>query len=202
MISKKEIVKTIENILPEIIELRQNIHRNPELAGNEHATSTLIRNILSFTELELLPPFLETDVVGMLNGNAPGKNVTLRADMDALPLNELNDLPYKSQIPGLMHACGHDGHTAILAGTALVLNSFKDELKGSVRFVFQPGEEIAALGKYLVEAGALENPAPAAIVALHAISSYPAGSIITRSGTIMAAAGFFKIKVIGRGGHG
>lgn len=198
----KQIREIAEKILPEIIELRHNIHSNPELAGEEVATSELVRNTLKFTDIELLPPFLETDVVGLLKGDESGKNVALRADMDALPLNELTDVPYKSKVPGKMHACGHDGHTAMLVGAALVLNELRDKLKGSVRFVFQPGEEVVALGKKLVEAGALKNPEPDAVFALHGHSSYPAGAIIGRPGTIMAAAGFFKIRIIGKGGHG
>jgi amidohydrolase len=199
---KNKIFKITDKILPEIIRVRQNIHRYPELAGQEVQTSRLVRNILSFTDIKLLKPFIGSDAVGILRGGKPGKNVTLRADMDALPLDELNELPYRSEHPGKMHACGHDGHTAMLLGTALALNEFKEEISGSVRFVFQPGEEIAAMGKALVDAGALLNPEPAAVFALHAISGLPAGMIASRPGTIMAAAGFFKIVVTGRGGHG
>jgi amidohydrolase len=199
---KKKIEDIVDQILPEVIVLRHTIHRNPELAGREFSTSALVRETLSSTNVKLLPPFLKTDVVGLLNGGGKGKNIALRADMDALPMQELNDLPYKSSVDGQMHACGHDGHTAMLLGAALVLDKLRDELKGTVRFVFQPGEEIVAMGKELVDAGALKNPEPDAVFAMHAQSGYPAGSIISRSGTIMAAAGFFKIKIIGRGGHG
>jgi amidohydrolase len=202
MAHKKKIEDIVDRILPEVIALRHTIHRNPELAGDEFVTSALIRKTLSSTNIKLLPPFLKTDVVGLLKGIEPGKNIALRADIDALPMQELNEIPYKSSIDGIMHACGHDGHTAMLLGAALALDKLRDELKGTVRFVFQPGEEIAAMGKELVEAGALKNPEPDAVFALHAQSGYPVGSIISRSGTIMAAAGFFKIKIIGRGGHG
>ena len=199
---KKKIEDIVDLILPEVIALRHKIHQNPELAGNEFSTSALIRKRLSSTNIELLPPFLKTDVVGLLKGKEKGKNIALRADIDALPMQELNELPYKSSIDGMMHACGHDGHTAMLIGAALVLDKLRDEIKGTVRFVFQPGEEIAAMGKELVDAGALKNPEPDAVFALHAQCGYPTGSIISRTGTIMAAAGFFKIKIIGRGGHG
>ena len=202
MLSLKKIVNMVDEILPEIIELRHKIHRNPEMAGNEYETAELLRSKLRSTKIELLPPFLETDVVGILNKETAGKNVTLRADIDALPLDELNDLPYKSRNPGIMHACGHDGHAAILAGAALVLDKLKDELKGSVRFVFQPGEEVVAMGKSLLDAGGLDNPEPNAVFALHAVAGYPAGTIITREGAIMAAAAFFKITITGKGGHG
>jgi len=191
----------IDRILPQVVELRHTIHRNPEFAGNEFDTAKLIRETLASTDIELLKPYLETDVVGILEGGESGKCVGLRADMDALPLQEMNDLAYKSCSDGIMHACGHDGHTAMLLGAAMVLNEIKDELKGSVKFIFQPGEEVAALGKDLVEAGALESPKPDAVFALHGFSGLPLGSIASRPGAIMAAAGFFKIKIIGRGGH-
>ena len=199
---KKKIFEVTDKILPEIISVRHNIHRYPELAGQEVQTSRLVRNILSFTDIKLLKPFIGTDVVGILRGAKPGGNVTLRADMDALPLDEINELPYRSEFPGKMHACGHDGHTAMLLGAALALNEFKEDLSGSVRFVFQPGEEIAAMGKALVESGALLNPEPDAVFALHGASDLPVGMLASRPGTIMAAAGFFKIVITGRGGHG
>ena len=199
---KKKIFEITGKILPEIVCARRNIHSCPELAGKEVKTSKLVRKVLSFTDIELLKPFIGTDVVGILRGGKPGRNVTLRADMDALPMDEINELPYRSKNPGIMHACGHDGHTAMLLGAALTLNELKDELPGSVRFVFQPGEEIAAMGKALVEAGALLNPEPDAVFALHAASDLPVGAIASRPGAIMAAAGFFKIIITGSGGHG
>ncbi|MFA6104298.1 MAG: M20 family metallopeptidase [Victivallaceae bacterium] len=202
MTPKEKIEDIVDGILPEVTALRHAIHRNPELAGNEFSTAALIRNTLIANGLKLLPPFLKTDVVGILKGKRDGKNIALRADIDALPMQELNNFPYKSSVDGRMHACGHDGHAAMLIGAAMVLNKLRDELKGSVRFVFQPGEEIAAMGKDLVDAGALKNPEPDAVFAIHAQSGYPAGSIISRSGTIMAAVGFFKLKITGRGGHG
>lgn len=199
---KNKIFEITDKILPEIISVRQNIHRYPELAGEEVQTSRLVRNILGFTDIKLLKPFIGADAVGIMRGGKPGRNVTLRADMDALPMDEINALPYRSEYPGKMHACGHDGHTAMLLGAALVLNEFKEKISGSVRFVFQPGEEIAAMGKALVESGALLDPEPDAIFALHGMSGLPVGAISSRPGTIMAAAGFFKIIITGRGGHG
>ena len=197
----QSISEIVDRILPEISELRHKIHSNPELAGNEFDTAKLIRETLAPTDIDLLKPYLETDVVAILQGGQAGKCVGLRADMDALPLQEMSNLPYKSQKDGIMHACGHDGHTAILLGAAMVLNEIKDQLKGSVKFIFQPGEEVAALGKKLVEAGALESPRPDAVFALHGFSGLSLGSIGSRTGAIMGAAGFFKIKIIGRGGH-
>ncbi len=201
---KQRAAAIIDHILPEITALRHNLHQHPELAGEEFATAELVRNTLKFTDIELLPPFLETDVVGILHGAKSGSNVALRADMDALPLNELTNLPYKSVFDGKMHACGHDGHTAILVGTAIVLNELRESLSGTVRFIFQPGEEELALGKKLVEAGVLKTGGPEAdaVFALHAFNQLPVGTISSRPGPMMAAAGFFRIRVVGRGGHG
>jgi amidohydrolase len=196
-----DILKIIDDILPQVIELRHKIHSNPEMAGKEFATAKLIRETLAATDIKLLEPYLETDVVGVLEGGKPGKCVGLRADIDALPLQEMTGLPYKSRNAGMMHACGHDGHTAILLGAAMVLNAVRDRLAGSVKFLFQPGEELAALGKELVEAGALKSPKTDAVFALHGFSGMPVGAFSSRPGVLMAAAGHFKIKIIGKGGH-
>ncbi|NLB55343.1 MAG: amidohydrolase [Lentisphaerae bacterium] len=172
------------------------------MAGEEFETSAFIKKELIKTGLRPLPPFLGTDVVAILEGNAPGKNVTLRADIDALPLQETSDLPYKSTKPGYMHACGHDGHTAILLGAAMVLSELKTEFSGSVRFVFQPGEEVAALGKQLVNRGVLTNPVPDAVLALHGWPNDRTGVISSMPGAMMAAAGVFNIRLKGVGAHG
>jgi len=202
MIDYSRIKKQIKDLLPEITELRQAIHRHPEIACKEFETAKRVKEELSSLHLDILPPFLETDVVALLNGTGEGKNVTLRADMDALPLQEKTNLPYTSTIDGMMHSCGHDDHTAILVGAAKVLDSHRDTFDGSVRFVFQPGEEVAAAGKDLVEAGALLNPPPAAVFALHGDRAYDAGAIASKKGIASAATDFFKIKIIGKGAHG
>jgi len=155
----------IDSILPEIVDIRHTLHQNPEIALKECETAEFIRKTLKPTRIRLLKPFLETDVVAILQGKKQGKNITLRADIDALPIQEKTGLPYASKRAGFMHACGHDGHTAMLMGATFVLSKFKDEFNGSVRFVFQPGEEIAAAGKDLVEKGALKNPKPDAVIA-------------------------------------
>jgi len=199
----KEINSAVEAILPEVVRIRHQIHRKPELAGKEFITSNLVRETLKDSAIELLPPFLETDVVGILYGeNSDAGNVTLRADMDALPLEENSGVKYSSEVPGCMHACGHDGHTAMLLGAALVLDKLKSKFTGSVRFVFQPGEEVAALGKELVNAGALLNPEPDFVCALHGFNNLPVGSIVSKPGAVMAAAGMFTINIKGKGGHG
>ncbi len=152
--------------------------------------------------MEILPPFLSTDVIALLNPEKTERNITLRADIDALPIQEQNDLPYSSKMNNVMHACGHDGHTAMLIGAAIVLEKFKKQLNGSVRFVFQPGEEIVAAGRDLVEKGILNSPKPEAVLALHSWPGYPLGSICSRPGAMMAAADIFKIIIRGKGGHG
>jgi amidohydrolase len=197
-----KIEESIDRILPKIIEIRHHIHQNPEIALKEFKTAEFIREKLEPLKLEILPPFLETDIVAFLNRNKTGKNITLRADIDALPLDEKNDLLYKSKNKGFMHACGHDGHTAMLIGAAMILNDLKDELNGSVRFVFQPGEEVVAGGKKLVEKGALKNPKPDISFALHGWHGLAEGVFSSKPGAFTSAADCFKIIVKGRGGHG
>ena len=192
----------INGILPAITNLRHAIHQNPEIAVKEYETAELIRKTLNPTDISLLEPFLETDVVGILEGKDKGKNVTLRADIDALPMQEKTGLPYASQNAGFMHACGHDGHTAMLIGVALVLNKFRNKFAGSVRFVFQPGEEVVAAGKDLVEKGALKNPQPNAVAALHAWPDIGVGVIGSKPGVLLAAADFFNLEIKGKGAHG
>jgi amidohydrolase len=203
MLKINEVDLAIDELLPEITKVRKYLHARPELSLKEHKTSEFIRLQLSELDIQVLPPFLSTDVVAMLNGKKrKKKNVTLRADMDALPIVEENTFQYCSSNPGVMHACGHDGHTAMLLGTAMILERFKDHLDGSVRFVFQPGEEVVAAGKDLVHEGILEDPEPIAVLALHGWPGYPVGAIGSKSGELMAAADFFSIKITGKGGHG
>jgi amidohydrolase len=193
---------TVAAVLPEVIELRHRLHEIPELAGEEFKTAALVRETLAETGIDLLEPFIDTDVVGLLQGRGEGRAVALRADMDALPQAELNELPYNSMHTGRMHGCGHDGHTALLLGTALVLNKLRAKFDGSVRFVFQPGEEIAALGRNLVEAGALLNPEPDVVYAMHGWAGLPVGTIASRPGPMMASADFFTLTIKGKSGHG
>lgn len=194
----RKIDTEIENVLPEIISFRRSLHQMPELSGQEFKTSAAIREHLAGTRLRLFPPFLETDVVALLEGSKKGANVTLRADTDALPLQETSGVAWASQISGVMHGCGHDGHTAILLGTAKVLETLQNEITGSVRFVFQPGEEHLSLGRDLVEAGAIDNPPPKAMYALHAHSTVPVGTVKTMPGVLMAGITSFTIRVKGR----
>ena len=201
-INTKQVIQEIDKIIPEITRIRRHLHANPELSLKEFKTSEFITNQLKSLDVDILDPFLKTDVVAMLNANKSGKNITLRADMDALPINEQSDKSYCSTNKGVMHACGHDGHTAMLIGAAMILSRFKQQVNGSVRFVFQPGEEMVAAGKDLIGNGVLTDPKPFAVLALHGWPGYPAGSICSRPGNFMAAADNFRIKIKGKGGHG
>ena len=198
-----QLLKTeVDRILPDMVKVRHTIHQNPEIALKEFDTAALIRKLLREAGIEVLKPFLETDVVALVKGKRTGKNVTLRADIDALPLLEKTALPYASKRKGTMHACGHDGHTAMLLGAALLLNRLRDQLSGSVRFVFQPGEEIVAAGKQLVDKGALQNPRPDAVFAVHAWAGMPLGAVASKPGALLAASDFFTVEVKGKGAHG
>ena len=143
----------IRIILPNIIDLRHQFHQIPEIGLKEYKTSAKIREYLEQLSLKILPSFLETDVTAILEGDKPGPVVLLRADIDALPIKETTGVSYTSAHPGFAHSCGHDGHTAVLLGTAAVLSQLKNQISGTVKFLFQPAEESEAGGKRLVEAG-------------------------------------------------
>ena len=193
----------IKEITPEIIALRHKLHSIPEIAGKEFKTCAEIRKFLSgVPHLETASPFLETDTVSMLYGRTPGKNVTLRADIDALALAEQSGAEYSSEHPGFAHSCGHDAHMAMLCGAAKVLSRLQDKLSGSVRFVFQPGEENVSMAKDLIAAGAINTPAPDYVAALHIVPKYPVGTLVIRKGTVSAASAHFIVKFKGLGGHG
>ena len=195
--------KSIEEILPGVIEFRRSLHRCPEIAGGEFATMAAIRKRLAaIPELDVLPPFLKTDTVALLHGGRPGVNVTLRADIDALKVDEPEGLPWRSQFSGMMHACGHDAHAAILTGVAEYLASRRDEIAGSVRFVWQPGEENRAMARDLIAAGVIDDPAPAMVAALHIAPGLPVGTVGIRSGAVSSSSCHFLIEVEGVGGHG
>lgn len=197
----KEVAREIKDRL---INIRRDFHMHPELAMEELRTAGIVAEILSELGLEVQTGVGNTGVVGVLRGAQPGKTIALRADMDALPIEQQNDVPYKSKYPGKMHACGHDGHTAIALGAAMILSRMKDSLKGNVKFVFQPAEENAPTGgaKYMIEDGLLENPKVDAIVGLHLWPDIPLGKVGVRYGSLMASSDRFKITINGKGGHG
>ena len=189
----------ISEILPEIIELRHQIHKEPEIGLTTAATRQKVLERLSRTNLTIQNPLLENDLLADLDGHNQ-RRICLRADTDALAIREQTGLEYQSQIPGAMHACGHDGHTAILTGTALVLNALQEYLPISVRFIFQPGEEMLCAGKTLVSKGACDGSEAA--FALHNWPGLPIGRITSKTGPLFAAAAMFTIELTGHGCHG
>ena len=195
----------IESLLPEVRELRRNLHRHPELGYEEHQTAA---RVLKFIEdidgLQIQTGVADTGIVVTLGADLKGPCVALRADMDALPIEEESGVEWASTIPGKMHACGHDGHTAMLAGAVRVLARSRDQLTGPVKFIFQPAEEGGAGARRMCEEGVLDNPSVTAIYGLHnnlPSPDLPLGSIVYAPGAIMAGTGTFDIEVIGKGGH-
>jgi hippurate hydrolase len=192
-------------ISQEIAELRHAIHREPEIGLDLPATQRKVLAALDGLPLEITCGKALSSVTAVLRGGRPGKTVLLRGDMDALPVTERTGLPYASQVPGAMHACGHDLHTAMLAGAARILAARQADLPGNVIFMFQPGEEGFGGAKLMIEEGVLDaaGERPAAAYALHVASSVlPMGLAASRPGTVMAAADTLHVTVRGRGGHG
>ncbi len=195
-----------DEIFEEVVRLRRAIHRNPELAFEEHETARLVQETLASLDLDVRTGVAQTGIVATLRGGQPGPTLMLRADMDALPIQEANDFDFASQNPGTMHACGHDAHTSSLLGTAMILHRLRDHLHGAVRFVFQPSEERLPGGaRAMIEEGALApdaaGPAPEAAFGQHVMPTLPAGAIGVRSGMHMASADEIYITINGEGGH-
>jgi len=188
----------------EIIKNRRKIHSNPELSYKEFETSKFVAEKLKQLGIEVKTGVGETGVVGILKGSRPGKVIGLRADMDALPVKEEVDLPFKSKNDGVMHACGHDTHVAMMLGAAEILAKHKKELSGTVKFLFQPAEEDGGRGgaKPMIEDGALENPKVEHVFGLHIGYPYASGVFAVKPGAAMAAPDAFKITIKGKGGHG
>ena len=193
----------IEN---KIIEMRRKLHSAPELSNMEFQTSSFVSSQLEQLGLEVKTKVGGTGVVGILKSSRKGKGnvVALRADMDALPITEESDVPFKSKNEGIMHACGHDTHVAMLLGAAEILSKRTDAFSGTVKFLFQPAEEQGGRGgaKPMIEDGAMLRPKVDYVFGLHISSPYPSGTFALRPGPLMAAPDGFKITVKGRGGHG
>jgi amidohydrolase len=182
--------------------LRRDFHRFPELGFQEERTSAVVAKELKALDLDVRTGIAGTGVVAMIEGTRPGSVVLLRFDMDALPITEKNGVDYASQNPGVMHACGHDGHTAIGLTAARILAGKRSELKGSVKLVFQPAEEGLGGAAQMVAEGVLERPRPDFALGLHLWNEMPVGWLGVTSGPVMAASDVFEIEVRGRGGHG
>lgn len=186
------------------VKVRRHIHQNPELSFEEKKTAAFIAQELRNIGLEPQEGVAGTGLVALVKGKkADSKTVALRADIDALPIHEQNDVPYKSQNQGVMHACGHDVHTSSLLGVARILNEVKDEFEGTVKLIFQPGEEKAPGGASLmIKEGVLENPKVHSIIGQHVAPNIPVGKIGFREGMYMASTDEIYMRVHGKGGHG
>jgi amidohydrolase len=204
-----------DKILPKVIEMRRHLHQYPELGNREFKTAAYIEEKLRALGLEVRTKVAKTGVVAILKGGLPGATVGLRADIDALPVTERRDIPFKSketttyagQTVGVMHACGHDTHTAMLLGTAEVLSKMRDKVRGTIVFIFQPAEEGPPAGEeggaaLMVKEGVMDNPKIDAIFGIHINSATEIGKIKYKSGSVMAAADWFTIKVKGKQTHG
>ncbi|MDP3487485.1 MAG: amidohydrolase [Bacillota bacterium] len=196
------IMTAVHGVEQEVIQLRRHLHANPEVGYEEHATSSFVAEKLREYGLEV-QGVGGTGVIGVLAGYQPGPCVALRADMDALEVQEATGLPFAST-NGKMHACGHDGHTAMLLGAAKVLSQHRDSIAGTIKFFFQPAEECAPFGgaKSLIEAGAMNNPTVDYIYALHLWPDIPFGKVGLKSGPLMSASDRLRIDITGKGGHG
>lgn len=201
MVLTKEIKEIAEKKSKKISYIRRHFHKYPELAFEEFETSKYIKKILIELGLEVKDQVAKTGVVGVLYGKKPGKTIAIRADMDALPMQELNEVAYRSTNKGKMHSCGHDAHMAIALGSAMILSEIKDKIKGNVKFIFQPAEETIGGAKPMIDEGVLENPNVDAILGGHVWGAIPLGRIGIKNGPIMASSDFFKLKIIGKGGH-
>jgi carboxypeptidase Ss1 len=199
-----DVMSEVKAFEKRIIEIRRQIHAHPELSYQEIETAKLVAEELRALKIQVKTHLGGNGVVGLLKGAREGNVVGLRADMDALPITENVDLRFKSQREGIMHACGHDTHVAMLLGAAMVLSKHRDELHGSVKFLFQPAEENGGRGgaKPMIDAGAMSNPKVDYVFGLHISGSVPSNVFALRPGAIMAAPDSFRIRVVGKGGHG
>ena len=185
-----------------LIALRRDFHRHPELSFEERRTAAIIAERLHATGMDVRTGVGRTGVVGVLHGDRPGRTIAWRADIDALPLNESLDQPFVSGTPGVMHACGHDGHGAIAITLAEILAARRRDVPGTAVFIFQPAEEIFGGAKPMIEAGVLDRPHVDEIYGLHLTTQTPVGHVGLRPGPSMASADFFDVVVTGQGGHG
>ncbi|MEM7725663.1 MAG: amidohydrolase [Cyanobacteria bacterium P01_A01_bin.45] len=201
---------SIRSLQPQLVEWRRRLHQKPELGFKEHLTAKFVTQKLQEWGIEYQTGIAKTGTVAVIRGekNHSDNNcqnhkvLAIRADMDALPIQELNEAPYRSQHSGVMHACGHDGHTAIALGTAYYLQQHRGDFSGTVKFIFQPAEEGPGGAKPMIEAGVLKNPDVDAIIGLHLWNNLPLGTIGVKPGPLMAAVESFKCTILGKGGHG
>ncbi len=205
----------IQAMQPQLVEWRRRLHQRPELGFKEQLTAEFIAQKLQEWGIEHQTGIAKTGIVAIIRGQGSGvrdqgleksnpklKVLAIRADMDALPIQEENEVPYRSQHDGVMHACGHDGHTAIALGTAYYLSQHREDFTGTVKIIFQPAEEGPGGAQPMIEAGVLKNPDVDAIIGLHLWNNLPLGTVGVRSGALMAAVECFRCTILGKGGHG
>lgn len=204
----EQIAEMAEGLRAQLIAQRRDFHMHPELSNHEERTSRIVAERLRALGLEDVKTGVgKYGVTALLKGTKPGPVVAVRADMDALPIQEVNDVPYKSLVPGVKHACGHDVHTTVELGVAEVLSKMRDQIHGSVKFIFQPAEEGVPAGeeggaRFMIKQGAMDNPRPEAIFGLHTIPSIEVGQIAYQSGPAMASSDHIYITIHGRSSHG
>jgi amidohydrolase len=192
----------IQSLQTQLVEWRRRLHQRPELAFREELTAAFVAQKLEEWGIEHQTGIAKTGIVAIVPGSQPGPVLAIRADMDALPIQELNEVSYRSLHNGVMHACGHDGHTAIALGTAYYLAQHPESFAGTVKFIFQPAEEGPGGAKPMVEAGVLKKPDVDAIIGLHLWNNLPLGTVGIREGAMMAAVELFDCVIQGKGGHG
>jgi amidohydrolase len=201
-IQSSKIRPEIQALQTDLVSWRRQLHQKPELGFRETLTAEFIASQLKIWGIEHQTAVAQTGIVAIISGTRPGKVLAIRADMDALPIQEENTVPYRSQHDGIMHACGHDGHVSIGLGTAYYLNQHRDQFAGTVKLIFQPAEEGPGGAKPMIEAGVLENPSVDAILGLHLWNNLPLGTVGVRQGPLMAAVEAFRCTILGKGGHG
>lgn len=190
----------INNHFEELIDLRRHFHQNPELSNEEYQTQEKILEFLNFEKIECYP-VAQTGVVAIIRGEQPGKTIAFRADIDALPIQETNDVPYKSKRDNVMHACGHDVHTTILLGFAKIMMSYRKYFKGTIKCFFQPAEETTGGALEMIHAGVLEDPKVDYVFGLHVMPYLPVGQIEVKTGQLNASSNGLSIKVLGKKSH-
>lgn len=194
--------QAIQSLQEQLVEWRRHLHRFPELGFREHLTAAFVQEKLSAWGIHHQGGIAGTGILATLSGHKPGPVFAIRADMDALPIQEENEVPYCSTHDGIMHACGHDGHTAIALGTAYYLSQHPETFCGTIKIIFQPAEEGPGGAEPMIAAGVLKNPDVESIIGLHLWNNLPLGTVGVRSGPLMAAVELFDCTIQGRGGHG
>jgi len=196
------VAEDVAGISDQLVAARRDFHENPELSFQEHRTATVVGDRLEGLGWQVRRGVAETGVVGLLEGSGPGDTVMIRVDIDALPIQEPQDRPYSSKVEGVMHACGHDGHTAVGLAVADLLSRYRDSIKGRVKLVFQPAEEIASGAQIMIEEGVMKDPQVDRVLSFHLWSGLPVGQVAPQAGPIFSSADEIRLTIRGKGGHG